>query len=113
MSLELDKILGEVNLADKMDDQELDKIGEDVVRGYEADLQSRKDWETQHEEYMALALQIKKEKTFPWPKAANVKYPLLTTAALQFASRAYAALVPSFDVVKAKPISKEIGRAHV
>ena len=42
-----------------------------------------------------LALQISGNKTYPWPNAANIKYPLLATAAMQFAARAYPTLVPS------------------
>ncbi|HPP19055.1 MAG TPA: cell envelope integrity protein TolA, partial [Candidatus Dojkabacteria bacterium] len=41
------------------------------------------------------ALQISGNKTYPWPNAANIKYPLLATAAMQFAARAYPTLVPS------------------
>ena len=105
--LNLDLILNSVNISENMDEEDLNEIGDDVVTGYEDDLQSRKGWLDQTEEWMSLALQVKEEKTYPWPKAANIKYPLLTTAALQFVSRAYSSLVPSFDVVKAKPIGTD------
>jgi predicted phage terminase large subunit-like protein len=45
-------------------------------------------------EWLKLATQVMEKKNYPWPNAANVKYPLLTTAAMQFAARAYPALVP-------------------
>jgi hypothetical protein len=38
----------------------------------------------------------------PWPNAANVKYPLIITAAIQFAARAYPAIVDGANVVKGK-----------
>ncbi len=107
--MKIQDILNGENLADEIDDEELGIIGKDVVQAYDADLQSRSAWEAQNEEWMKLALQIREEKTFPWPKAANIKYPLLTTAALQFCSRAFPALVPSFDIVKAKPIGTDPG----
>lgn len=94
------------NLADEIDEDELKKMGNEVVRGFEADLNSRSAWDEQNQEWMKLALQIKEEKSYPWAKAANIKYPLLTTAALQFSARAYPSLVPSFDIVKAKPLGK-------
>jgi len=49
---------------------------------------------------MDLALQIQKDKTFPWPDCANVAFPLVTIAAMQFHARAYPAIVGSEDVVK-------------
>lgn len=102
--MDINKILEVVNLADELDEDELLKIGEDVCNGFDADLDSRAEWDEQNTEWMKLALQIKETKTFPWPNAANIKYPLLTTAALQFSARAYPSLVPSFDIVKAKPL---------
>lgn len=48
------------------------------------------------------ALQIYKPKDFPWPKAANVKYPLITNACIDFASRIFPAVWQDGDVVKTK-----------
>lgn len=48
------------------------------------------------------ALQIYKTKDFPWPKAANVKYPLITNACIDFASRIFPAVWQDGDVVKTK-----------
>lgn len=104
--MDIRKILDQniLNLAEDLDEELLDKIGQELVRGYTSDLDSRSLWDDQNKEWMKLALQIKEEKSYPWPKAANIKYPLLTTAALQFSARAYPSLVPSFDIVKAKPL---------
>ena len=66
---------------------------------------SRADWEKCLDDWTNLALQVKEEKTFPWPGASNVKYPLLSTAAMQFNARAYPSLVPSTgDLVKCMTI---------
>lgn len=48
------------------------------------------------------ALQVYKEKNFPWPKAASVKYPLITNACIDFASRIYPAVWQDGDVAKTK-----------
>lgn len=48
------------------------------------------------------ALQIYKEKTFPWPKAASVKYPLITNACIDFASRIFPAVWKDGDVAQTK-----------
>ena len=101
----LDKILSSQNLAEDMDDDQLIHIGNQVSLGYEADVASRAHWEKDLKTWTELALQISGEKTFPWVNAANIKYPLLATAAMQFAARAYPTLVPSNgQVVKCKVI---------
>lgn len=96
------------NLAKGMDKDKLLEIGHTVKDGYEADLDSRREWEECAEEWTKLAKMTIEQKVFPWPNASNVKYPLLATAAMQFAARAYPSLVPSDGrVVKSKLIGKD------
>ena len=83
------------NLAEILDENTLISIGNDVVEGYETDKASREPWEKDLKTWTELALQISGNKTYPWPNAANIKYPLLATAAMQFAARAYPTLIPS------------------
>jgi len=87
--------LNEINIAEKLSDEDLITIGSDVVEGYEADEKSRSEWKENLEEWTKTALQIADKKTFPWQGASNIKFPLLSTAAMQFAARAYPTLVPS------------------
>lgn len=84
-----------VNIADNLDEETLRKISNECSEGFEVDLQSRDIWERKIDEYTRLAQQIQDQKAYPWPKASNIKYPLLSTAAMQFAARAYPTLVPS------------------
>lgn len=100
----LDSLLMEANIAEKLDEDKRSKIADDVIRGFEQDLSSRSDWEKNVKQWTKLALQVKEAKTYPWPGASNVKYPLLSTAAMQFAARAYPALVPANGtIVQVKP----------
>lgn len=92
---QFDIALQSANLAEKLDDEELDKIGDECFRGFEDDDTSRKDWIMQTSEWLKLAGQLREDKTFPWPGAANIKFPLISTAAMQFSARAYPSLVPS------------------
>lgn len=106
--MKLQKILESSNLAADLSDDKLIEIGKDVVAGYETDLESRKPWEKDLKNWTELALQVASDKTFPWPNAANIKYPLLATAAMQFAARAYPTLIPSNGkVVKCKVIGSD------
>lgn len=93
--MKLKDLLDEVNIAEKLDRDTLIRIADQVDQGFQNDLASRKPWETDLENWTKLALQVSEKKTFPWTGAANIKYPLLATAAMQFAARAYPTLVPS------------------
>lgn len=93
--MKLKDLLDEVNIAEKLDDNTLISIADQVDQGFQNDLASRKPWEQDLENWTKLALQVSEKKTFPWTGAANIKYPLLATAAMQFAARAYPTLVPS------------------
>ena len=98
------------NIADWFEDR-LAQIGADVVRDYEADLHDAKEWRDQAEKAVKLAAQTKgDQKDTPWPNAANVKYPLLTVAALQFNARAYPAIVKGDEAVSVKVVGKDRGR---
>lgn len=101
-------LMESVNVADNLDEDKLKTIGRDAKKGFEADLESRKDWEKSMEGWINLAKQCVEVKTYPWKNASNVKYPLLSTASMQFAARAYPSLVPSDRaVVKATPIGQD------
>lgn len=93
--LGLDALLEQTNIADQLDEEELQEIGDEVYKGYLLDVQSKSEWDKSVDDWVGLAAQMKDQKTFPWPKASNVKYPLLSTAAMQFAARAYPSLIPS------------------
>ena len=102
--LKLDKILASTNVAENLKDKDLETIGNYVWEGYDVDKTSRKEWESNVDEWVKLALQVAETKSHPWPNAANVKYPLITTAALQFSARAYPALLPGTSPVRGRVI---------
>ena len=95
INMKIEKILESRNIAEDLDEHQLIKIGNQVSTGYNSDLESRRPWEEDLKNWTELALQVSSSKTFPWPNAANIKFPLLATAAMQFAARAYPTLVPS------------------
>lgn len=104
----LRKYIESVNIAKELDEDKLRKIANDCSEGFEVDLQSRAVWERKIDEYVRLAQQLQDQKAYPWPKASNIKYPLLSTAAMQFAARAYPTLVPSDGhIVNGQVIGKD------
>jgi chaperonin GroES len=97
-----------VNIAEQLTEEQLNDIGQEAKKGYEADEQSRATWLKNVDKWTELAKLTIEQKSFPWPGAANVKYPMLSTAAMQFAARAYPSLLPSDGrIVKSKVIGKD------
>lgn len=88
------------NLVSELDKDLVSKISLRCIADYEADETSREPWMTKSKDALNLAMQVTDTKTFPWPDAANVKYPLLTVAALQFHARAYPSIIRGDQVVK-------------
>ena len=101
-SLKLSDILRAPNVAELLSEEERTEIAGQVYNNWLLDKQSRQPWEEKMAEALKLALQVSEAKTFPWPDCANVKFPLITIAALQFHARAYSALIPGTDVVKCR-----------
>lgn len=93
--MQMDAKFANTNMASSMDDDKKHEISDICKLGFEQDLKSREEWEDEIEEWTRLAKQCREAKTYPWPNASNVKYPLLSTAAMQFAARAYPSLLPS------------------
>lgn len=93
--MDIKSLVNEKNIAEKLSDEKLLAIGTAVVEGYDTDEKSREGWKENLEEWTKMALQVADKKNFPWPNASNIKFPLLSTAAMQFAARAYPTLVPA------------------
>jgi len=104
---ELQKKIESTNLCDEYDDQKLKTMGHQIVAWFDEDCDVRKPWYDKSEQWLKLAAQVTEKKTYPWPDAANVKFPLLTTAAMQFAARAYPALVPGPNLVAGLVIGRD------
>ena len=103
--LRLDKATIESpNLTSRFEDGDLRKLGSWVIEGYKADKSSRAQWEKRMESAINLAVQLQEDKTFPWAGCSNVKFPLVTIAAMQWASRAYPLLIQGPNVVKCRVI---------
>lgn len=99
--------INEVNLIGKLDDAVVQSLGKQVVSGYEIDEDSRYDWRKKVEDGIKIAKQVAEKKTFPWNGAANVKFPLIASASIQFAARAYPQIVNGTDIVKAEVMGQD------
>ena len=103
-----EKAVSGINIAEDLKETKLNEIGNQVVDGFLLDRNSRRNWEEDYKKHLEMALQVSEEKTYPWNKASNVKFPLLSTAAMQFNARAYPTLIPSDGrLVKCKTYGRD------
>ena len=97
----------EANIATLLCKADLETIGSQVVKDFDNDLTSRSSWEKRTETSLKLALQVAETKNFPWPNASNVKFPLITIAALQYHARSYPVLIDSDLPVKCRVVGDD------
>lgn len=98
-----------LNIAEELDADVLSKIGIECMQGYEVDNGTRTEWLQKSKDAMKLAMQVAEQKNTPWVGASNIIYPLMTSAAIQFAARAYPAIISGSNVVKGKVYGKDDG----
>ena len=114
--LRLEEVLAfDGNIAELLDQSPdgkklLIELGDLVVTEFDLDESERGDWKDSAERALEAAGQKKGDKkTYPISNgSANVKYPLLTTAAIQFAARAYPAIVRGDEVADVKVAGQDV-----
>lgn len=107
MNQKILKYIDNPNIAKDLDDQFLASLGTKVIQEYEIDFNSRYEWMEKSEKALAIARQIVDKKSFPWEGAANIAYPLITGACIQFASRAYPDILKGNDIVKGRVLGPD------
>jgi chaperonin GroES len=94
------------NIASKLDEEELKKIGETVHNDFKADLESRIDWLQKHTEWKKLYNQTDISTDSPWENSSQESVPVMTEACNSFQARAYKAFFPTRTFLDAIPIGK-------
>lgn len=95
-----DGIEHDANLADFMDEDELDSLASDLIERYEQDLESRQDWQdivSQGVELLGFKLE---DRSTPFAGACGATHPLLSQAVVKFQAKAYKELLPPGGPVK-------------
>jgi hypothetical protein len=95
------------NLAEDMDDSELQEIAGDLVGMFDGDVGARKDWvDTYSDGLKLLGLKLE-EKTEPWEGACGVFHPMLTESVVRFQSESIMETFPAQGPVKTQIIGKD------
>jgi hypothetical protein len=94
----------DANLAEYMDEGELEKLGSDLVGEVESDIASRKDWVEMFVKGLDVLGMKYEERTEPWLGACGVFSTLLTEAAVRFQSETIIETFPAQGPVKTQII---------
>ena len=106
-TFDINELVYEPNIANLLSKDDLETIGMQVVKDFDNDLMSRSSWEKRTETSLKLALQVVENKNFPWANASNVKFPLITIAALQYHARSYPVLIDNDLPVKCRVVGED------
>jgi len=97
----------DANLADYMNENDLQSLAGDLIGNFEQDLSSRKEWlDTYIKGLKILGIKYE-ERTEPWPGACGVFHPLLMESAVKFQSETIMETFPAAGPVKTKIVGRE------
>lgn len=95
------------NLAEVIDEDDLNRMSTDLQAMFEADKASRADWEMVYAKGLELLGLKLEERTKPFRGAAGAVHPMLTEAIVQFQSQAMKELMPPDGPVRTRVMGKE------
>ena len=90
----------DANLAEYMDEGELDSLGADLIEDFGKDIMDRKDWIKTYVDGLKLLGLNYEERTEPWQGACGVFHPMLTESVVRFQSEAMMETFPAMGPVK-------------
>ena len=94
------------NLAEQMEEDDLDDIANQVIEKFQADKESRSEWESMFERgFDLLGLKLE-DATEPFEGACTAVHPLLIESAVKFQSKASQELFPSKGPVKVQVLGE-------
>jgi hypothetical protein len=88
------------NLAEFVDDQDLNELANDCVSKFESDKTSRSEWEETYKQGLdQLGLEME-DRTTPWAGACGVFHPMLSEAVVRFQSQTIQEIMPAKGPVR-------------
>jgi hypothetical protein len=97
----------DANLAEYMDDGELQSLASELLSDFEDDISSRKDWMQTYVDGLELLGMKIEERSEPWEGACGVYHPMLSEALVKFQSETMMSTFPAAGPVKTKIIGRE------
>jgi len=97
----------DANLAEYMDDSDLQSLGEDLIEEFGKDINDRKDWMQTYVDGLKLLGLKYEERTEPWQGACGVFHPMLTESVVRFQSEGITETFPAAGPVKTVILGKD------
>ena len=97
----------DANLAEFMEEADLEALASELVDDFVADRQSRRDWARSYVKGLDLLGMKIEERTQPWQGAAGVFHPVLTEAVVRFQAQAMGEIFPASGPVRTKIMGKK------
>ena len=95
------------NLAEFMDDSELQSLGEELIEDFGKDINDRKDWMQTYVDGLKLLGLKYEDRTEPWQGACGVFHPMLTESVVRFQSEGITETFPAAGPVKTVILGKD------
>ena len=95
------------NLAEKIDENELETLANELLGNYDDDLNSRQEWEKMYKEGLELLGLKMDERTEPWDGACGVYHPMLSEAVVRFQAETITETFPASGPVKTQIIGRQ------
>jgi len=92
------------NLAEFLEDEDLDELSNELQSGYTSDKSSREEWEQGYTKGLDLLGFKYEERTRPFDGASGVYHPLLSESVVQFQAQSYKELLPAGGPVRTQII---------
>lgn len=96
----------EANLAEHMDEADLDELADELVNDYNSDRLTRKDWEKTYIKGLDLLGMKYEQRTTPWPGASGVYHPLLAESVVRYQSQTIMEVFPPAGPVRTAVVGK-------
>jgi len=103
---EQEEVQFDSNLAEYMDEKDLQDISSDLVGDYKEDNSSREEWYDAYAKGLKLLGFKYEERSQPFQGASGVTHPLLSETVTQFQAQAYKELLPANGPVRVQMIGK-------
>jgi len=96
----------DANLAELIDEDDLQSMASELVSDFMSDRETRKEWATAYVNGMDLLGMKIEERTMPWEGAAGVFHPMLAEAVVRFQAQAMSELFPAAGPARTKILGK-------
>ena len=103
----LEEIEFDGNLADIIEENELNLVSSNIVSSIDDDLASRQDWEDTYKRGLEFLGMKTEDRSEPFEGSSGVIHPLLAESVTQFQAQAYRELLPASGPVRSQVIGAQ------